>query len=103
MAVVTVNGQIGCGGFEVGAQVALVLNADYVDRLILVEAAKRIGATVEVMAEKEQRLGRVRDRIARFLQGHVGRILVFMVANYETHGQGRYGVSHTTLPHVTSI
>ena len=68
MAVVTFNGQIGAGGNEVGLLAAQLLNADYVDRLILAEAAKRIGSTVEVLAIKEQRKIPLRDRLAYFLQ-----------------------------------
>ena len=41
MAVVTLNGATGVGGPEVGVEVARLLKADYVDRLLLAEAAKR--------------------------------------------------------------
>jgi cytidylate kinase len=68
MAVVTFNGPIGAGGNEVGVLAARLLNADYVDRLILAEAAKRIGSTVEVLETKEQRKIPLRDRLAYFLQ-----------------------------------
>ena len=52
MAVVTIDGQMGSGAPEVGALVARRLEADYVDRLVLAEAAKRMGATVEAVEEK---------------------------------------------------
>ena len=68
MAVVTLNGPIGSGGHEVGVLTARLLNADYVDRLILAEAAKRIGSSVEVLALKEGRSLKLRDRIAYFFQ-----------------------------------
>ena len=68
MAVVTMNGPIGSCGVEVGTHVAGLLNADYVDRLILAEAAKRIGSTVAVLELKEQRLVPLRDRLAYLLQ-----------------------------------
>ncbi len=68
MAVVTFNGPIGAGGNEIGVLVAGLLNADYVDRLILAQAAKRIGSTVEVLEIKEQRKLALRDRLAYFLQ-----------------------------------
>ncbi|MBI4197580.1 MAG: cytidylate kinase-like family protein [Chloroflexi bacterium] len=67
MAVITMNGQIGSGAVEIGALVARRLGYDYVDRLILAEAAKRLGATVEVLAQKEQRSPTRGDRLARFL------------------------------------
>lgn len=73
MTLITVNGQIGSGGPEVGAEVAKRLNLDYIDRLILAEAAKRLGATVEALAEKEQRRLHPRERIARFLQTLIER------------------------------
>ena len=68
MAVVTFNGPIGAGGNEIGVLAARLLNADYVDRLILAQAAKRIGSTVEVLEIKEQRKLALRDRLAYFLQ-----------------------------------
>ena len=68
MAVVTFNSPIGAGGSEVGVLTARLLNADYIDRLILAEAAKRIGSTVEVLEIKEQRKIPRRDRLAYFLQ-----------------------------------
>ena len=73
MAVVTVNGQIGAGGNEVGLRVARLLDADYVDRLILSESAKRIGSTVQVLEMKEQRSMPLRDRLASFLQSVLER------------------------------
>ncbi|MDP3063952.1 MAG: cytidylate kinase-like family protein [Chloroflexota bacterium] len=68
MPAITMNSALGCGAVEVGTAVARMLEMDYVDRLVLAEAAKRIGATVEAVAEKEQRVTSVRDRVARFLQ-----------------------------------
>jgi len=52
MAVVTIDGQIGSGAPEIGALVAIRLETDYVDRLVMAEAAKRIGAPVEVVEQK---------------------------------------------------
>ena len=40
MAVVTFHGQVGAGSNEVGLATARLLDADYVDRLILAEARK---------------------------------------------------------------
>ncbi len=73
MAVVTLNGQIGSGGSEVGLQVAHHLHADYVDRLILAEAAKRIGATVQAVAGKESEVTSRRDLLGRFFQNVLER------------------------------
>ena len=68
MAVVTITGLRGSGAPEVGAEVARILNADYIDRLVLAEAAKRIGATVEAVAAKSERPQGRRDRLAQFIQ-----------------------------------
>ena len=73
MPLITINGQFGTGAPEIGAEAARLLRIDYVDRSILAEAAKRLGATEEALAELEQRpLSRV-DRIARFLQSALER------------------------------
>ena len=68
MAVVTFHGQVGAGSNEVGLATACLLDADYVDRLILAEAAKRIGSTVEVLEIKGERKLQLRDRLAYLLQ-----------------------------------
>ena len=68
MPVITINGPIGAGGNELGMRVADMLGADYIDRLVFAEAAKRIGSTIGALAGKEQRVVRLGDRIAYFLQ-----------------------------------
>ena len=68
MPVITINGPIGAVGNELGVRVSDALGADYVDRLVFAEAAKRIGATVGALSDKEQRVVRLRDRIAYFFQ-----------------------------------
>lgn len=73
MFVVTVNCKVGSGASEVGSELARILEIDYVDRLILAEAAKRVGATVSALIEKEQRPVTLGDRIARALQNILER------------------------------
>lgn len=68
MTVITINGQIGTGGPEISAEVARRLGFDFVDRSILAEAARRLGATVAALAEKEQRTPSRRERLVQFLQ-----------------------------------
>ncbi len=68
MPVVTVTGLIGSGAIEVGAEVARKLDIDYIDRMILAEAAKKIGATVAAVAERTERPPRLGDRIAGFVK-----------------------------------
>lgn len=68
MAVVTLNGQLGGAAREVGQEVARKLGADYVDRLLLAEAGKRVGATVSALAEKEQEHLSLANRLTRLVQ-----------------------------------
>lgn len=68
MPVITLNGQIGAGGQEVGPRIAQALGLDYVDRLILAEASRRVGATVSALAEKEARPTRLMERLAWAIQ-----------------------------------
>ena len=55
MAVVTMGGLTGGGGRLLGPTVARRLGADYVDRLILTNAARHVGATVEALHQREER------------------------------------------------
>lgn len=75
MPVITVNGPIGSVG-AVATRTAEVLGLDYVDRLILAEAGKRVGVPVAALAEKEERLPSFRDRVAKMLQRALERSAV---------------------------
>ena len=55
MAIITIGGLTGSGGRHIGKAVAEKLGFDYIDRLILSEAAKQIGSTVQAMQEKEDK------------------------------------------------
>lgn len=68
MPIVTIQGQIASGGEVVGPMVARRLGADYVDRVILAEAGKRVGATEAALVEKEQRVPGLRERLAHLFQ-----------------------------------
>ena len=68
MAVVTIQGQIASGGEDLGPEVARLLKADYVDRVILAEAGKRVGATVAALAEKEQNVPGLGARLGHFFR-----------------------------------
>ena len=67
MAVVTVEGPLGAGAPAVGVIAANLLEADYVDRAILADAARTMGTTVHVLEIKHGRIP-LRARIAQFLQ-----------------------------------
>ena len=55
MSVIAMSGLTGGGARVLGPLVAERLDADYVDRLILINAARHVGATVEALAEREHR------------------------------------------------
>lgn len=68
MPIVTVNGRLGAPIRALGLEVAHILGSDYVDYRILAEAARRSGAPVERVAQRDERAERGRERLARFLQ-----------------------------------
>ena len=68
MPVITINGPYGCGAIPIGQMVARKLNLDFVDRLVLTEAAKLLERPVGALINKEQRIDRFRDRLGRFIQ-----------------------------------
>ena len=51
-----------------GPRVARMLEADYVDRLILTDVARHVGATVEALHQREERAPTRGERFARMLQ-----------------------------------
>jgi cytidylate kinase len=73
MPVITITGLIGTGAPEVGADVARKLGIDYVDRLILAEAAKKLGTTVAAVAERTERAPSFGDRLAGFVRAVLER------------------------------
>ena len=101
MAVVTANGQIGSGAIEIAASVAKLLNFDYVDRLILAEAAKRVGATIEAVEQKELRKLGVKDRIARFIQIMLEHSAMSGVGSEPYFGPGMEGLLARRFPDVS--
>ena len=67
MSVITINGMTSSGALEIGALVARDLGCDYVDRLILAEAARKIGISVAAVAERTEQPPTLGDRIGAFL------------------------------------
>ena len=76
MAVVTFGGPTGGGGRLLGPEVAQRLGADYVDRLILTNAARHVGATVEALHQREERPPTRGERFSVFLQRTLERSAV---------------------------
>ena len=73
MPVITITGLIGTGAPEIGAEVAGKLGIDFVDRLILAEAAKKLGTTVAEVAERTERPPSLGDRLAGFARNVLER------------------------------
>ena len=76
MAVITIEGRIGCGTTEVGRLVAAELGVDYIDRLLLADIARRVGTTVEALADAERRVPSRASRFAYLIQRMLQRSAV---------------------------
>jgi len=98
MPVITFNGPIGAGGNEIGQVVADALNLDYVDRLIFAEAAKLVKSSVGALVDKEQRVVRFRERLARFLQTMLERSAISGASGEPYFGRGIEMLPAETYP-----
>lgn len=68
MPVITITGLVGSGAPELGTEISRSLGIDFVDRMILGEAAKKIGTTVAAVADRTERPPSRGDRIAGFVR-----------------------------------
>ena len=93
MPVITINGNVGCGAVTIGQMVADQLHLNFVDRLVLTQAARMVGAPVGALIDKEQRVVRFRDRLGRFIQTMLERSAVSGV-----NGEPYFGRGIETLP-----
>jgi len=73
MPVVTMSGTIASGAREIGWAVAASLRIDFVDQQLLVDAAKRLGVPVDVMAGRDERCTSFRERLAALLRSLLER------------------------------
>jgi cytidylate kinase len=64
MPVITVSGRVASGARELAQAVAQELRLDYVDREILVEAAREMGVSVEAMEQRDERTATLGERLA---------------------------------------
>jgi len=64
MPVITMSGKIASGAREVGRRVANVLGIDFVDQQLMVQAARRCGVPVGVVAERDERAASFRERLS---------------------------------------
>ena len=73
MGVIVLGSPTGGGARLVGPMVAQKLGADYVDRIVLQQAARRLGTTVGALQEKEDRPPLKGGRFSQFLQRALAR------------------------------
>lgn len=76
MPVITIEGRIGSGTTEVGRMVARELEIDYVDRFLLADIARKVGTTVEALADMERRVPSRGSRFAYLIQRMLQRSAV---------------------------
>jgi cytidylate kinase len=55
MPIITISGSMGSGALDVGRRVADKLGFDYVDREILVEAARTLGVSVDAVEDRDEK------------------------------------------------
>lgn len=68
MTVITLGGLSGGGARTIGPIISQKLETDYVDRLILRDVAREVGATVEALHQREERPPTKGERFSRLLQ-----------------------------------
>ena len=89
MSIVTLSGLTGGGARRLGPGIARRLGADYVDRLILTDAARHAGATVAALHEREERPPTRGERFTGMLQRILERAAVSGAA-----GDPYFGAEH---------
>jgi cytidylate kinase len=73
MPVVTMSGTIASGAREIGRAAASLLGIDFVDKQLLVDAARRLGVPVDVVAGRDERCTSLGERLASVLRGFLER------------------------------
>ncbi len=73
MPVVTMSGKIASGASEIGRAAASLLGTDYVDQQLLVDAARRLGVPLDVMADRDERCSSFGERLSSMLRGFLER------------------------------
>ena len=106
MATITIGGLTGSGGRHIGKAVAEALGFDYIDRLILSEAAKQIGSTVQAMQEKEDKQVSVIENLSSLAQRILERSAMSGVGGDPHFGPGAAAFlisEHADLPKATIL
>ena len=88
MSVITINGQIGSGGQEVGLELASKLGYNYFDRLIFAQVSRKINATVQAIAAKETTPNKFINRITLFVQKMLERSALSGIGGEPYFGPG---------------
>lgn len=73
MPVVTVSGNTAGGAREVGQAAAALLGIDFVDQLLMVQAAQRCGVPVGAVAEHDERRASFRQRLSAIINTFLER------------------------------
>jgi len=73
MPVVTMIGTTASGAREIGRAAASLLEIDYVDQQLLVDAARRLGVPVDVVADRDERCSSFGERLSGILRGFLER------------------------------
>ena len=76
MTVITIEGRLGAGGPDLGRMIARDMGLDFIDRLMLADIAKRVGATVTALAEQETRVPSRANRFAQAIQRMLHRSVI---------------------------
>ena len=88
MYAITLGGMSGGGARDIGPLVAQKLEADYVDRIFLSNIAKEVGATVEALHQREEKLPTRSEKWIRVLQRLLERSAVTGSAGDPYFGPG---------------
>jgi cytidylate kinase len=100
MPIVTISRLYAAGGATIAGMVARALGVECLDRRLLVEAARQLGATVEAVAARDERTSTLRERIQRAIGAILERSAVsaspgFPDEGYVTPAQMEYLFSRT--------
>ena len=68
MTVITIEGRLGAGAYNLSRVVAREMGIDFVDRLILADIARRVGATVGALVDNERRVPTLVSKLAQGVQ-----------------------------------
>ena len=88
MTVITIDGNMGCGGRDLGIELAKQLKFDYLDRWILIETAQRLGATVDVLSQKEAQTGNINEKLSKVIKNLLERSALVGAGGDPSFGPG---------------